>query len=107
MSPTPTTRWLWSQPRTVTKTETRIVVNNQGLLVLTCHEKEQDLSGEEEPGGDRAALFCENHITVQCRCRNVWQEAGMDSRVGLRSLKTPEAHINTKLIISENLFYPQ
>lgn len=48
-------------------TETRIVVNNQGLLV-PCHEREQDLSGEEKPGGDRAALFCEkepHHSTVQ------------------------------------------
>lgn len=46
----------------------RIVVNNQGLLVLTHHEKEQDLSGEGGPGGDRAALFCEkesHHSTVQ------------------------------------------
>lgn len=41
----------------------RIVVNNQGLLVLTHHEKEQDLSGEGGPGGDRAELFCEKTIS--------------------------------------------
>lgn len=46
-----------------------------------------------------------NHITVQGRCKNVWQELGMDSRVRFRSPQTPEAHINTKLI-SENLFLP-
>lgn len=47
-----------------------------------------------------------NHITAQCRCKNEWQEVGMDLRVGLRPPKTPEAHINTKLIISGNLFLP-
>lgn len=47
-----------------------------------------------------------NHTTVQCRYKNEWQEVGMHSRVGLRPPKIPEEHINTKLIISENLFLP-
>lgn len=43
--------WQWSQPGTVG--------NSQGLLVLKCCEKDQDMAGEGGPGGNRAALFSE------------------------------------------------
>lgn len=91
MSQTPITTWLWSQTSALRKKQTRIVGCNQGLLVLTCREK-QDLAGEGRPGGGKAALFNgkePQHSTVQVQ---EWgQEVGMGFNVGLGTPKVPKA----------------